>query len=205
MEKTIKESKKQIAEIEAQMKEASEIREAENADFQKTAYDQRLAQMVLQKALSRMKQVYVFLEMFQGAPDAGFGNYTKNAGGGRVIAAIEVIIASAKKTEAEAMAAETEDQEVYESFMKESNQGITGYNEKATNLAAALAKAKQEMAATKADLQRVADELEGLSAELGDLHKDCDYLLANFDALQKGRSAEMDGLREAKYILSGMQ
>lgn len=205
MEKTLKDAKAQLADTEAQMKQASEIREAENADFQKTATDQRLAQMVLQKALTRMKQVYLFMQQPMGPPGTSFGNYTKHAGGGRVVAALEMIIANAKQAEAQALAGEKEGQEMYEMFMKESNQGIVAYNQQIMDLTAALAKSKQELAVAKADIQRLVDELDNLSDELGDLHKSCDYILQNFDARQRGRLSEMNALGQAKYILSGMQ
>merc|ERR1719486_1138662 len=120
------------------MKRASEIREGENSDFQETVTDQRLTQVILDKALTRMKEVYLFLQQ-PGAPHiqtsgthtdpgngpARFTKYEQNAGGNRVVAAIEEIIADSKKTEDEAIAAEEDAQTAYENFMKESNKSIT--------------------------------------------------------------------------------
>merc|ERR1711974_531363 len=51
-----------IAEVQTQMKKASEIHEGEAADFQQTVTDHRLTQMILDKALVRMQQVYEFLQ-----------------------------------------------------------------------------------------------------------------------------------------------
>merc|ERR1719421_2077230 len=116
LESTIEELKKEIeaktteiANMQTEMKRASEDREAENADFQQTATDQRLTQMILTKALDRMKQVYALLQQrarahlravqqheAPGAPHiqtsatdtdpgngpARFTKYEKNAGGG---------------------------------------------------------------------------------------------------------------------------
>merc|ERR1719359_554400 len=68
-EKTIEELTKEIeaktaeiAEMQTQMKRASEDREGANADYQQTVMDQRITQAILQKALDRMKQVYAFLQ-----------------------------------------------------------------------------------------------------------------------------------------------
>merc|ERR1719146_283450 len=47
------------------MKRASEDREAENADFQQAAMDQRITQQILQKAINRMSQVYAFLQQME--------------------------------------------------------------------------------------------------------------------------------------------
>merc|ERR1719453_1293256 len=98
----------------SQMKRASETREAENADFQQTVSDQRVMSIILTKALDRMKQVYAMLQqrgLQPGAPhiqtsgthtDPGngpvkFKKSGKNAGGGRVVAMLEEILADTRK------------------------------------------------------------------------------------------------------------
>merc|ERR1719375_1348173 len=114
--KDIDASKKAVKESMEQMKRASETREAENADFQTTVSDHRVMSMILTKALDRMKQVYALLQqrgMQPGAPHiqtsgthtdpgngpAKFKKMEKNAGGGRVVAMLEEILADTKKTE----------------------------------------------------------------------------------------------------------
>merc|ERR1719325_95398 len=61
-------STKAIAETQESMKKSSEIREGEDADFQQTVADQRFTQIILDKALARMKEVYALLEQQPGAP-----------------------------------------------------------------------------------------------------------------------------------------
>ena len=107
------------------MKRASETREAENADFQTTVSDHRVMSIILTKALDRMKQVYALLQqrgMKPGAPHiqtsgthtdpgngpAKFKKMSKNAGGGRVVAMLEEILADTRKTEDQAMASEAD-------------------------------------------------------------------------------------------------
>merc|ERR1719230_2357320 len=60
--KEIDEATAAVAEMQEQMKRASENREGENADYQQTITDQRLTQMILDKALKRMQQVYAMLQ-----------------------------------------------------------------------------------------------------------------------------------------------
>lgn len=62
------------------------------------------------------------------------------------------------------------------------------------------------------DLIEVGEELDGANADLDDLHSvktglngECDYILKNFDARQEAQAQEIDALREAKQILSGMK
>merc|ERR1719251_400538 len=128
------------------MKRASEIREGEDADYQQTMQDQRLTQMILKKALARMKEVYLLQQRARrpGAPHiqtsathtdpgngpARFDKYEKNAGGSKVVAMIEQIIQESKTAENDAMAAEEDAQTAYEITMKESNQMITAATKK---------------------------------------------------------------------------
>merc|ERR1719251_349615 len=129
------------------MKRASEIREGEDADYQQTVQDQRLTQMILKKALARMKEVYL-LQRKPGAPHiqtsgthtdpgngpARFDKYEKNAGGAKVVSMLEEIIADSVKAENDAMAAEQDSQEAYENFMKDSNKVMTAYIKKVNDL-----------------------------------------------------------------------
>jgi len=117
-------NEKAIAEMQAQMKKASEVREGENADFQETATDQRITQTILQKAVDRMSKVYgcggggcnehAFLEQ-PGAPHiqtsgthtdpgngpAKFAKGGKNTGGGKVLAMLDEVMSDSKKLENE--------------------------------------------------------------------------------------------------------
>jgi len=228
--KDIEAKTQEIADMQTQMKRASEDREGENADFQQTAMDQRMTQMILTKALDRMKQVYALLQQralarlravqqheAPGAPHiqtsatdtdpgngpARFTKYEKNAGGGKVVAMIEGIINDSKALEADAIAAEQDAQTAYENFMKESNDSITKLSEAIANLSSNKAKAEEDLSMAKSDLDSTNKELEGLHQTQTDLHGSCDYLLKNFEVRQAARQNELDGLAEAKAILSG--
>jgi hypothetical protein len=200
------------------MQRASDNRVAENADFQQTVSDQRLTQVILQKAIDRMKQVYGFLQG-PGAPHiqtsatktdpgngpAKFKKYEENAGGARILTMLEEVMADSKKTEDEAHASERDAQAAYENLMKDSNKSITDLTQKITNMSEALSKAKESLSLAKADLMATVGELGELNDIAGDLHKSCDYLMKNFDARQAARAAEIDAMIEAKNILSGMK
>jgi uncharacterized coiled-coil protein SlyX len=212
-----------IAEMQQQMKVASEIREGDNADYQQTITDQRLMQIILAKALDRMKQVYVFLQQQRGQQpgaahiatsgthtDAGnaparFTTYEENASGGRVVRMLEEIIADSKKADDEAMDSEEDAQTAYESFMKSGNTEITARQTAISHMSKAKAEAEMDLLNTKSDLAATMKTLEELNDLKINLHKSCDYLLKNFDARQASRTAEINALKEAKDILSGMQ
>merc|ERR1719329_1537957 len=144
--------------------------------------------MILQKALDRMKQVYAFLEQRgPGAPHtqtsgtktdpgngpAKFKEYEENAGGGRVLAMLEEVMADSKKSEDDAIASEVDSQTAYENMMKDSNKAITSNTKKITNLSEARAKAKESLSMAQTDLKTTVGELGVLNDISGDLHKDC--------------------------------
>jgi len=217
----IEASTQAIAEAQTQMKRRSETREGENSDYQTTVQDQRLTQMILQKAIDRMSQVYALMQMHQpGAPhiqtsgthtDPGNGpakfkdNSAKSSGGKRVIAMLDDVMKDSKTMEDEAIAAEESAQNAYENFMKDSNKMIISTTKMINDMTEAKAKAKADLIMAKTDFKQTMSELEGLNNEAGDLHKSCDYLLKNFDLRQQARAAEIDALNEAKNILSGMK
>merc|ERR1719436_1319451 len=219
----IKSTTAAAAEMQKQMKRASEVREADNADAQQTVTDHRLTQMILEKALARMKQVYALLQQSDPAPvgaahvatsgnhtdpgngPARFTKYEKHAGGSKVVQMIEEVMADSRKTEDETIQSEQDAQIAYEEFMKDSNKGITVSSKKLADMSEALAKAKSSRSMAKTDLKRTVQELYGLDQVKADLHKSCDFILKNFDARQAARAAESEALKEAKAILSGMQ
>jgi len=207
-----------VKEMMNQMKRASETREAENADFQTTVSDHRVMSMILTKAIDRMKQVYALLQ--QGAPGAPhtqtsatntdpgngpakFKKMDKNAGGGKVVAMLEEVLADTKKTEDQSMASEADSQSAYENFMKDSNKSIKKTTQSISDMTGARAADKESLTMAKTDFSQTMTELAGLDQTSADLHKSCDYTMKNFDTRQAARSAEMDALREAKNILSG--
>jgi hypothetical protein len=215
----IKASTKAIAETQESMKRSSEIREGEDADFQQTVSDQRFTQIILDKALTRMKEVYALLEQQPGAPHiqtsathtdpgngpARFTKYEKNAGGSRVVDMIEKIIGESKTAEVDAIVAEEDAQAAYEITMKQSNEMIIATTKKIQDMTGARAQAKEDLVVAKGDFKETMEELSELDKTMGGLVKSCKYVLDNFDARQAARAAEMDALREAKAILSGMK
>merc|ERR1719454_2475103 len=209
-----------IAEAQTQMKRRSETREGENADYQTTVQDQRLTQMILQKAIDRMSQVYALLQTHQpGAPHiqtsgthtdlgngpAKFKKMEENAGGKRVLAMLEDVMKDSKDMENEAINAEENGQNTYENFMKDSNKMLVQSAKMITDMTEGRAKAQSDLVLAKTDLKQTVGLLGGLNDQAGDLHKSCDFLLKNFDLRQEARAAEIDALGEAKNILSGMK
>jgi len=177
----VKELTAEMAQTQKEMGRASDNREKENAELEVTISDQRIAQVILKKALARMKQVYLFMqENKPGAAhiatsatktDAGnapakFKEYEQNDGGSRVVQMIEEVIADSQKLEDESMTRSMNSQIEYEDFMQSSNKGLAQMIKTKAGLEEALATAHEDLIATKADIMDTLKVLEGLNALL---------------------------------------
>jgi len=212
--------KSEIAEMNVQIKRAGEDRELANKDFQGTVSDQRETQTLLHKAINVLKAVYTKQAAGKKAslikanveddlfapppPPSGFKDYAKNEGGGGAVALLTQILGDAKVLEAEAMKDEQQGQETYEKFVQDTNKAISAKAKSIVNKSQDKAKAEQDMGNSKTDLQQQSSELSTLGNSRKDLRIQCDFLLKNFDVRQQARDEEIEALKQAKAILSGM-
>merc|ERR1719375_1037120 len=118
---------------------------------------------------------------------------------------IEQIIADTKELQAVTKHDEEVAEKEHTKFKEETEDSIAGKQNEITDLTSQKSKAEQ-------DLIEVTDELSGANTDLDDLHSvklglhgECDYILKNFEARQEAQAQEIDALREAKAILSGMK
>jgi chromosome segregation ATPase len=197
-------AKVEIAETKVALKEASEDREKENAEFQEEITDQRTMQAILKKALDRMQQVYG-KSLLQQEPPVKFQPYKQNAGSSPVIGLMEQIIGDSKKVENEALAGEQESQKAYEDFVRNSNDSINALTEGIQSKSDAVAEAALQKTEAETEKKSTEDRLQSLVEYNADLHADCDYVLTNFGIRQKARLQEIEALQSAKAYLSGMQ
>eukprot|EP00933_Yihiella_yeosuensis_P069340 TRINITY_DN757_c0_g1_i1.p1 TRINITY_DN757_c0_g1~~TRINITY_DN757_c0_g1_i1.p1 ORF type:complete len:664 (-),score=222.28 TRINITY_DN757_c0_g1_i1:160-2151(-) len=198
------------AEMQKQLKLASQNREAENAEFQQVVQDQRSTQTLLQKALTVLGDFYTKQKSFvqvghEANPEepAGFKDYKKSAGSMGAMSLLQQLIADAKAGEVEAVAGERTAQENYESFAKETSTSVATKTEQLDDATEVKAKAEKELVETKESLSGTTDEIMELATVNSDLHVTCDFVMKNFDVRQKARQQEMDALKQAKSYLNG--
>merc|ERR1719482_538443 len=199
------------------MKRAGEDREIENKDFQLTIADQRATQKVLTAALSILKGFYdkaalmatkaktkQLQEPYVAGPAAptAFKSYEKQGSGG-VTGAIESVIADAKAMEADAIKAESDAQQGYENFSKDTNDAVDEMVRSITTKTEFKAQAESDKVETEQSRDTSIGTLEELANENTSLHADCDYTLKNFDLRQGARGAEIEALKQALVFLSG--
>jgi len=203
--------KTEIGEMQVSLKRAGEDRKAENVDFQAQVSDQRAVVSILNKVLDRLKEFYEKKSLVQvGAhnhqaedPPPSPKAYEKSGGAGGVMQLIAKIIEDAEKEEAELVVDEQNAQEGYASFVQETNSCMAACQQSITEKEEALSASDAAKAETETALLAVNAELTSLKDLNIGLHKDCDFLLENFETRQTARKQEMDAIVEAKAILSG--
>merc|ERR1719310_1592233 len=153
----IKVLQEEVAETEKEMMKASQLREAENHDFQVEIADQRATQAILKKALDRLKSFYGFVQEGQEPPTQG--TYKKSAGSSGVMAMIETLVDESAQLEADAMKGEADAQAAYESFMKDSTTSKEACLKEITNKTSAKAKADADSTRATADLKATVTDI----------------------------------------------
>lgn len=203
--KAINKLKAEDADMQVQLKRAGEDRQLENAEFQRTVLDQRATIRLLEKALEVLQGFYgKFLQAPAGpAPPSGFKEYKNNQASGGVMSMITQIIEDSKAMEAEAIKGETESQKAYEQYSSDTTDAINANRKDVVSKSEERSETEAERIETTEARDSAVKSLQKLAAYKADLHKDCDYVLKNFDIRQQARSDEMEALKQAKAILSG--
>lgn len=222
LSKDVSALKAEVAEMQKEMKYAGEDREVANKEFQKVVAEQRASAKLLGKALEVLegafKKAAAFNQeqpvaltynqavAFDQEQDAASTQEQVNAAlkaKSGVLKMIEGLIGEAKDLEAEAVRAEEDAQKAYEEFVRDTNSGLEEKTKEITTKSELLAKAESEKTKSEESRDDIMLELEMLSNEAADLHKACDFVLKNFDKRQSARDDEIEGLKQAKSILSG--
>jgi len=151
--------------------------------------------------------VTVFISEHRGAPPPPpetFGAYSKKSEESNgVIAMMDAMVADLDKEMQEAEVEEKDAQAEYEEMMKDSAEKRVTDSKSITEKEGT--KADDEQNLQKLGTERTAKMKEALATitVIEDLHKDCDWLLQNFDTRKEARAGEVDALKKAKAVLSG--
>eukprot|EP00933_Yihiella_yeosuensis_P080024 TRINITY_DN93431_c0_g1_i1.p1 TRINITY_DN93431_c0_g1~~TRINITY_DN93431_c0_g1_i1.p1 ORF type:complete len:699 (-),score=214.72 TRINITY_DN93431_c0_g1_i1:115-2211(-) len=225
----IKQATEEIAELNKQMAAASETRQKEAQEFQDDIKEQKQTQALLQKAMAVLKKFYgtvsgesveSFLQISRshksklkddsnqpdadalGAPEE-MKPYEKNSGGLAVSSLLGHIIEDSKKIEYKLTQSEQDSQERYEGFAMSTAASVKTNTVELESAKKNRAEDMEDLAESKSNLISTMDELQQLGETKLDLHKECDFTIANFEVRQKARQEEMDSLTKAKGILGG--
>jgi hypothetical protein len=191
----------EIAEMQVEIKRASEIRIKQNQEFQMTMTDQTATKKILEKALDKLASFYgkkaAFLQHH--------GRYQKSAAASGVTAMIETIIHESELVAKKALEAENDASAAYEAFVTNSNTGIKALQQDI--VAKTEEHAKGDVAKIKAagDLKHTEADIAALAAASTELHGQCDFLIKFFDVRQGKRAEEIEALLSAKAVFEGVK
>merc|ERR1719198_1551380 len=116
---------------------------------------------------------------------------------------MQQIIDDAKAMEEEALKGEEDSQKAYEEVVKESNMTIEAKMKQIINLTEEMAKAEATKVEGEREIKAIARQIEILEEEKAMLHKECDFMLKNFEVSQAGKDEEMEALKQAIAIFQG--
>merc|ERR1719321_1246294 len=116
---------------------------------------------------------------------------------------MEKLVDDAKKIREETRTNEAHEVHDYEAFVENGNHAIKSHMTSVLSKTDAKVETAKDLKATEQDLKATKKELERLAKFDEDTHKDCDYLLKNFNLRQQARSEELESLKQSKSILSG--
>jgi len=137
-------------------------------------------------------------------PPETFGAYSKKSEESNgVMAMMDAMVADLDKEMQEADIEEKDAQAEYEEMMKDSAEKRVTDSKSITEKEGT--KADDEANLQKAGKERLAKMKEAMAtvSVIQSLHKDCDWLLKNFDVRKEARAGEVEALKKAKAVLSG--
>jgi len=135
------------------------------------------------------------------AAPALFQSKKKESGG--VIAMLDVLMGDLEKETAVANVEEKDAQVDYETFIADSKTMRTENTKGLGDKEAAKADSMAALQGHTDDMEVSFKKMKGANDQLQVLHKDCDWLLQNFDTRKEARADELDALGKAKAVLSG--
>jgi hypothetical protein len=229
----IKALKDGIVELDKQVEDATTNRKEENEDYQSLMQNNQAAKELIDMAKNRMNKFYnpslykappkreltmeekmgygaSFMQIRMHSVDAPppppetFGAYSKKSEESNgVIMMMDTMIADLDKEMQEAELEEKDAQEEYEQMMKDAAEKRVLDSKSITEKEGT--KADDEANVEKSGQERTAKMKEALATVtvIEDLHKDCDWLLKNFEVRKEARAGEADALKKAKAVLSG--
>jgi len=197
--------KAEIATTYTEMKGASELRVAQNKEFQMTVVDAQATQAILAKALDKLKSFYASKSFLQKGQQhtAKQPGYKKNAGASSIMSMIGSIIEESKEVEKDALTSENEASAAYEGYMVDSNAAIEAMSKEMISKSEELANVDEKKAQAAGDLKHTEADILGLLKYKMGLHQTCDFVTKYFDIRQTKRAEEIEALQQAKAIFSG--
>jgi hypothetical protein len=213
----IAEKNETIVQIQTQLDEATENREAEKAEFARSAKDDADAKATVERAKDVLSAFYTDNNLMlvqkrapaageapERPPDTWDSPYMgKTEESTSVIAVLGMIIEDIAKDASDAKIAEDKSAAEYSEFKLESEGQIQKLNETITDLDSTKAGKESERKSAGDTRLLKRDELDVVMKKIADAQPGCDFVTINYPMRLDNRRIEIDGLVKAKAILTG--
>merc|ERR1719160_1513523 len=137
-------------------------------------------------------------------PPATWDAYSKKSEESNgVIAMMDSLIADLEKEMQEAELEEKDAQGDYEQFTRDAAEKRVMDSKSITEKDGAKADAEVNLVKETKERQTKMKEALATVDYIGGVHKDCDWLLQNYDVRKEARAGEVEALKKAKAVLSG--
>jgi len=137
-------------------------------------------------------------------PPESFDAYSKKSeASGGVIAMMDLLINDLDKEMTEAKIAEKNAQKDYETFMNDSAAKRAEDSKSLSDKQGSKASLETELQDNQAAKGTTVKELMATEQYVANLHSECDWLLKYYEIRSEARIAEIEGLKNAKAVLSG--
>merc|ERR1719428_2326197 len=137
------------------------------------------------------------------APEMPSGPVKKNEKSAGVIGMMDMIIRDLENGMKDAEYEEKTAQKDYAELMADSQATRKGDTKALTGKETTKAETEAQLMADKEKRAATATDLKNIKTVIQDLHAACDFIMQNFDLRKEGRTNEIEGLKNAKAVLSG--
>jgi len=183
--------------------EATEQRKKENAAFKVVKAGNAAAGKLIGMAKDRLSEFYGLQVTATAFLQVRRATVYKSQEAGGVIGMMDALAAELEKETAVASAEESDAQADYEKYIADSKTMRADNSAILEDKTAAKADAEGALQGHQDVMEGAFGKLKGSNDQLKAIHKDCDWLLANYDARKEARADEVDALGKAKAVLSG--
>lgn len=210
-----------IKALDKEVASATEQRKEENKDFTELMASNTAAMQLLNLAKTRLHKFYhpkskqsaavlvQINEHQQGAPPPApetSGAYlgAKDDADEGPLSMLDKVIEDLDKGMKDAQTMERDSQRDYEQAMKDSADRRASSSKSLMDKGATKASVEADLEASKSEKGSTVKELMATDKYISSLHGECDFLMQYFDVRKQARDGEIESLRNAKNLLSGM-
>eukprot|EP00929_Paragymnodinium_shiwhaense_P093430 TRINITY_DN535_c0_g1_i1.p1 TRINITY_DN535_c0_g1~~TRINITY_DN535_c0_g1_i1.p1 ORF type:complete len:685 (+),score=278.47 TRINITY_DN535_c0_g1_i1:69-2123(+) len=203
-----------IKKLDEEVKEQTELRKQKNSENLQTLASNNAALQLLELAKNRLQKFYnpkLYKkppaealdqeDQMPAPPEADFSMKKGESGG--VLQMLDMLREDVNKEITQLKMQEQEAQKDYEQFLKDSSNKRMIDSKAVSDKEGVKAELEEKLNIEREGLRGDQTELKQTQQELLGLHRECDWLLQNYDLRKTARAQEVDSLQKAKAVLSG--